>query len=522
MKKIAAAATLVFIWALQVQAQTSSLLTTESDITPKMTFGQGKIIAFAPFFSTYFANIYDGSRSVVYLNETEAVVAVTTRKDPFNGISRINNKGKVLWTTMVANLLSVSKSGNNLLVLSSDFFGFNCWTSITARVIDAGTGAEISKKVIYERKDQQFKEHKILNDSSNTFQGLLIMHSTHVCEGHKKYKQDEMFVSKDLMDGGEIINTDGNSNWSSTPLQQSMFSGSGASFAGATANSKGEIFISGLGNGKLFVEKYSAGTNKFVKRIETNFEAKTDQYFNGIITQMGDDATGVTIKAEIGKNDQWMKEAVFDFAAQTVHAATTTIDKSFGKSMNIDDADKLEAEAFLKYGDKYIVVKQAEYKYTVESQSPSATAMVSYSADKFSAGDIIVSIYDRNMVLQKNIAINKSYTYGLNMGMLPGVKIINNNLYIIFNAIPKVFTALSERKSKVARINLDTPATAEVTDIDRGALNNSDIMEPSVALWFGKSALIPYLRVDKNKSYNNTKASVSHYEFFALYQAVKF
>ena len=148
---------------------------------------------------------------------------------------------------------------------------------------------------------------------------------------------------------------------------------------------------------------------------------------------------------------------------------------------------------------------------------------LSPSFQEYYAGDIIVSIYNKQMSLLENVTLNKDYGLTFTVGFIPGIKVIDNNLYIIYNAVPKVMIATSHRYSKVARLSLDNPESFEVTELDREDLEKDDVMEPSLALWFGKTVLVPYYRVDAKKSSEVDKLSgIIHIALSSFFQAVRF
>lgn len=525
MRKYSMMIALFIMSAATLYAQTSSFTTSESDLSPDLLYSNSKCLIYNGILNSFVPNAFDGNRSVLYINHDQAVVAVSHKENSFNGICKYNSKGRVVWKTRIPGILGISKYGAYILVTSTDYLGFDCWSNITISLIDTTDGNETDRKVIYKRSATEgaFEEPKVLNDTSGIFHGILVMQSKYMCNDPKKYKNDEIFTVKDQMKGASVFYPDENSNWPSHSLDQSAFSGSGAAYAGAAVNTKGDIFLCGMSNGKLFVEKYTSGQNKPEKTLQTDFEASINQYFSGVVTALDDNTVGITIKTEKEKNTEWLKEAVFDFAQQAVFFNNTVLDKALAKSSKISQADNLEVESFLKYKDKYITIKQVEYKYIKPGTSMPNGLPLSPSFQEYYAGDIIVSIYNKQMSLLENVTLNKDYGLTFTVGFIPGIKVIDNNLYIIYNAVPKVMIATSHRYSKVARLSLDNPESFEVTELDREDLEKDDVMEPSLALWFGKTALVPYYRVDAKKSSEVDKLSgIIHIALSSFFQAVRF
>jgi hypothetical protein len=423
---------------------------------------------------------------IIYTSNKEVVFPVWSVKGGEDGIVKMNDELKQLWyAPFTEGIVSIGRLNNNILVLTAKEWDNHALraaeirqdpiTQLKATLINGVNGKVITEKTIFQNTSGLYIDPKIISDPGNNAKCLLIRYTDYTNANfiNKAMDQKRNTSKIDVLQFDETLNA----------IKPRTLSTSipGNLFLGSVMNKKGELFIAGCSNDAFFVEKYTAPATSPVQKINTYYDSYKEYRSWGQVTcsRANDDMVIVAFKHKTPRLDRAILTAGFDFVANKATKYDDELNKAYGKQIGFSDVSDLNVMAFESYGDKTIVCKETQGSGTGAGTS----------AAKFYAGDIVVSVYDKEMKLLKDIVVKRSLVQFTNDQISAGYHVHNDALHIVYsvNGGPAKFKTLH------TVIDLDLMQVVKDEEIARDKLPRSAAIEAQAVLWFPNSFVLPYI-----------------------------
>jgi hypothetical protein len=424
------------------------------------------------------------AKSIVYLNETEAVFPIQYNKDEW-GVAKVDQQGKQLWQTKIKEVvIGVAKRDDN--ILSFYKAGEDFINEIHVQVISAANGKVLQDKVIFNNGTKIYIEPKILTRQDGTFIGLLVRVSNYPLKNYydsEKERKERLSTSKlSLLELGSDLSV------ASTEIKTTAKEGL---FMGCQVGKNDDLFYSSILGEQLQVERFQK-TGALVSKLTTPFSRRSGILVPVTSLDINDlETVFIGLHYENKDKDRANQLFGFDFAAKKVlSAGEETPNKAMKKSLELTEIKDLQSADFyyierlriidiVSTKDKVVVVKEMPFVNYPERAS---------GATRYRNDVLIISIYDRQLKFIKIITLDKKYEAFVEVGRSIGIKVKDDKLYAVMGAVQGV----ASYATLLAVINLNNQQLELFTKLDK-ELRKAQSIEGGATLWFSHSFLLEYL-----------------------------
>lgn len=403
---------------------------------------------------------------------------------------KLNKNCKKLWSVpKIENYLAAAKFDKNILVFSannSNKYSLNFINAVHVSLINNETGRIIAEKDIPSYTSKTITDIYVLTDSAKQLK-YLILRST---EEEKIFTLAEFKANQAIgyTDNLQAIGFDKDLNINNTSLDIADIQK--AQFITCTCNGNGDIFLASIENNVLSVNRYNAGSSKISASVnaKTNFENDVVAWQSEIKLQQNN--IWLACKFDESKTTPLsLVTGVFNFDNKQGRIKQDLLDKDYLKQY-AEKTSRINIIGTDFYKDRFVVIKE----FNTADQSPiSRTPSTDY-------GPVIVSVYNSEMKLLKELEINEKFSVFYNLDCA-GYKLLNNQLFVFYNK-----TKLSGAKTNYKVINLDNFSVSDETEIKIDSRLNMVLYGPGI-VWFNNSALLPY--AEQNNMFNPNKIFTS-------------
>jgi hypothetical protein len=329
-------------------------------------------------------------KDALHLSDTQSL-AIFEHTESENGVCLINNKGAVAWELPFEGcVMAISKYKDNFLVFYSKkgywskLYPFHDKIKqINAAILDLKSHKIIEDKVVY--TGSKFIVPDFHNDLTGNFSQLLVRQSS----SHEKEETEGVTVIS--------FNTDGSvANKEITSIAPQGL------FIGSSAGKDGSIFISSIQNGSsVVVEKFShEGVLISKQESPVNFRKKSDYKAVMRTDTYTNNAVLLNLMVFNQEKDKAFSFFRFDFDNNQVAVSNEPpLNKSSGYKY-IRDFKDFEPNEVHATKDKIVMIKMVKFLKSYVSGNTTST--------QFNNGTVIVSVFDRQMNLQRNVVLQKA------------------------------------------------------------------------------------------------------------------
>ncbi len=425
-------------------------------------------------------------RAVLHIGSNEAVMFLKKHKQDGGNIIKINSAGKIVWdVTMKDAVLFTGLYKNAILVLTvpdwnDDNDNTTIIKSIKATLIDVVKGTASAEKVLWQGESGVYIDPKVLSLKDGTFKGLLLRYTN---ADKKRYSK----TFKEYNAKGHASKMEWLSYHQS--LEQpalKTLSGNATSdeFLGCDVNSKGELFLVTCTNSAITAEKYTAGATTPVTKAVTYYEAYDEWRKAGEVSCNAESDEQVAVAFRYMNTNKGFSiiAANFDMASGKGYNYVTELNKDYRKQLDLRNADDLRVHEILFYKDKIIVAKEIESSFVPASSG---------RAVRYQRYETLLSVYDNQMKLQKDIVVPRSLELFVDAQQMNSGYYLNKNiLTILYNNLEGV----AKNATKIATIDLDHLTLTANTILEREPIGKWPLVEAEAALWFDKTLVLPYIK----------------------------
>jgi len=423
---------------------------------------------------------YSFKKSIIYIGQEEAIFTVSSSKKDDESVVKMNASMNVIWQTPIQDkILFISRLKNKILVISTPDWKKShnkLIRKINAAILDPSTGKVVGEKLIFENSSHFYIDPDFMSDENNYFQGLLIRH-TNAKRVSYTYKGD---VKKGSTNQLDIISIDEGLAVQIRTLTTRL-GDEDMAYIGCAMNKKEEIFIVGYSNNILIAEKYAANGVAPIAELSVIYEARRVSRKYGIlnINESGD-FLAVAVEYRNPKDDHSIITALFNFAEKKSYQQDEQFTKAHQRELKMSYLNDLEVSSVQFYGDKIIVSKETQ---PFESpRTPGGTL-------RYESYQIIVSVYDKQLKLLKNLYLGRYYQSFLPEHKFAGYAINGHLLHVLFSDV----AGPEQYKTVFAEIDLVSPdIIRQNVVLERGDGDKRAIIEPAACLWFDKILILPY------------------------------
>jgi hypothetical protein len=409
------------------------------------------------------------SKAAIY-NSDESVIFPTT-----DGLIKLDKNMRVLWKLdSIKYVGSLSKLGNNLLIIDTDFKDENQKdnaSTVTARLIDIGSGTLISKKILYDNNSPYSIDQNVCMDASNNFKYLLIRKSALAVNTEKPEVFSKLFSTTTEM---LLLKLDNQCNVIEQKSIETKLTGENVNYTGCINNNKGDLFLFGYSTNKIFCEKINSGELKSSASLETNIDIGKYGINSTIITlnTESNNEADIVLKYKNIEKDFVVTTAKFDFDKHIGQSDELSLDKKLVKSIGPGFTYRFELVGLVHHKDKIFMLLEFE----------------SGDGSKIYTGPIIVRVLDENMGLVNMLTLDKDYERYSPICPVAGYKILNDRLILLANTnkgMASLFPWYTE-------INLNTLEIKKPISIAKKYVDDGLAIEGPATLWFNNMAILQY------------------------------
>jgi hypothetical protein len=325
------------------------------------------------------------------VSDTQSL-AIFEHKYTKSGVVLVNNMGTIQWELPFNGcVMAISKYKNHHLVFyTTKGYWDKSWGStvimkqINAATIDIKSKQIIEDKVIYEGNKYIVPDFQ--NDPAGNFSQLLLRQSS---ISHREETKGFSIIS---------FNTDG--SVANKEITNSI--ATGGSFIGSSSGKDGCIFISSIQKlSSIVVEKFShEGT--FISKLESQLPIHKDADYTPVMcTDVStNNAVILTIKALNTEKDYAFSHFGFNFDNNQVGVVNEAPLSKKSSPYQFDGFRNLIPLDILFTNDKVIVVREVRYN--------ESSGYGSSSRNIYSSRNAVVSVFDKQMKLQREIILSKA------------------------------------------------------------------------------------------------------------------
>lgn len=411
----------------------------------------------------YFYELPDGFA----INFNNKIIVYPSSK----GLVALDDNCKELWRRdSIYYPVSMAKFGNNLLVILYKPTGKkknDLACVIEGYLFDVTSGVVVSKRTLFTNTDNDLDiTPKVNRDAEYNFQNLLLIERTTGKNVKTEYGlltfDDQLNVKKQI-----VINT--------------KLNDPSSNFFGFSSNNAGDLFLLSYRDNDFFCEKYNAGQTDPVATLHTALHLGKEAFSASIVktNRANQDEVDVALRYRNDTKDYEIQSIRFDFAVAQSKGFEQKLDDDFGKTIGKKHTDYFHLIGLESYQDKIFVIQEFQWMNLTSRGTAVRT--------DYYVTDLLISVYDQNMHLIKQIPIEKYFYSVFPYCRFAGYKILGNRLILLANAGSNKFNAW-HTEINLDNLSISSPQTLPLTFIEKDGL----AIEGSATLWLNNIAYLQY------------------------------
>ncbi len=421
-------------------------------------------------------------KATVYPSTTEAVTVYDQHKKQGALIIKVNEDGKVLWQHEMADevIFIGMHQGSVALVTIPEWN--KQWGLIPENVkitlLNTDTGRPVAERVLFSTKPDVFIDIKVLY-TKDAIKGLLLRHTD--LDQNRSRNPYTVFEKAGATRKVEILDIDEELN-TGTPRKITTAATS-MEYLGGGLNQKGELIMVSCSENILLAEKFGVGAVTPVAKLMASFDAKEKKLKTGhvVLNRDNPDQVAVALKYKNAENDDAIASAIFDFTAGKGYSHLVNLEeKAYRKALDIKNTDYFTPATIIFYGDKIIFCKEQTNSWQMDMKG---------AATRYNAATMLLSVYDKNMRLVKDILVPRRYE-AFDRGQLHAGFFINGNkLSMLFSEL----AGSTSYQTVLSEVDLDKLEISRRVILERSGIHKASTIEAESSLWFGNAVVLPYI-----------------------------
>lgn len=378
-------------------------------------------------------------KSILYLSDSSGVGSLEY-SDKKSGLAFVNQTGEVeKELSLPGHVFGIGKWKGNIVCFYSDAWDDKVDKEIHAVLVDARKKTILSDKLVYQNPGDVQLDLSMGNDNRGNFYYLLIRVTGLTGNtGRSLSNKEEKKLSATTALTAVFL-----SDKLEPSLRQIPSAAIGGVFLSNYTNRKGDITVLTEMDDQLIAEKFGQD-GQLQKKLTSALEFPQDRpstywaHKTGQFDPSSDDILSFSIRNFDHKGRHSLLSLfVFDFArGKVLTTGPTTLDKDYfkqlkenpelTKSKHFKQVEDLTPDGVSYIGDKLAVCNEIQYTYSLGQQG---------SATRYASDGAIVSVYDRELHLQHQFLLDKTYEAFINMGRGFSYAIRDRKLLIFGNEL---------------------------------------------------------------------------------------
>ncbi len=446
-----------------------------------------RVIETADNIAFNFGTAFQCQNGILYLNESEAILPVTYKRKEF-GLVKMLKTGKAKWEKPIGGYIlgTALKNGNIFVLYTPD------WESEIGRIIivkelhaallNPENGNIIADKLIYTNTIKKHLEARIAKRPSSEIDHITIRNMSFSMETVRKDLPSETSNFQAIYLDNQL-NTE-----KIVPINSSFLNNM---FFGEQVNEAGESFLVSQSGTDIVVQKFGPGFEKSEKLSRSLGDSKASGIFPLLrIDKNNPEAIIFTIN-HLSEKKRANSILRFDFSTKKVQSHLQESTKEYSKSLdwikidgvkagNKNMIEDLKIVRVVQLADKIILVKEMQHSYSTFDKP---------TASRRYRDGIVISQYNHEMKLVKEIAIDKNHEVMSDEGLTLAANIVDEKLHI-FNG---VIVGIMRYGTTHCIVNLKTMTLEKSVLLDREGFEFHEPIEGASTVWLGKTVLLNYL-----------------------------
>jgi hypothetical protein len=414
------------------------------------------------------------------MNTSEVIVPVIYEKDVY-GLVKLDKEGKVLWQTHLDGMVKgTARFKDKIFVLLADHTKKGELINLHVVLVDPVTGKEGTRHNVYENTNELRVESFVSKTETGELNKLLIRTSD------KKLTKMYWNVD-DMLKNGHLQTIELNEDLSIKHIQTYNLPDKEALYIGSAVNRAGDLFVATSTNDQVVVYKFNA-SGTLESRIAAAYSAR-DGYSDCPVVMLDktDDQRLLLALHFRNKNKDWINQIYkFDFLNKKVlSTGEEELNKAYVKGIELQRVQGSYTSRFRQNpGELFIVdMVQKDGKLAVVKEMRSSETSPG-GAHLFSSEAIVVSFYDAQLKLIKNLGIDKKFQSFGNYCTSLGIHAMGDNLYLTSGTI----VALATYGQYLCTINTSSMNIEKLALIDK--VRSGRPVEGGATLWFSDAILL--------------------------------